>query len=244
MFQRVMGSFLAMGFGLSVVACGDDGESGDGGEATPAISVTSPAFQDGQAMPDEYTCTGKNFPYSGMPPVDHTSPQLNWAAGPEGTLSYAIVFRDMTLTTGAMIDERGYHWAIYDIPASVLSLPKALPSGSSVAAVPGAKQSSGALFNNGFVGPCPSWGVAPGSPLLGMEPAPTVKTDTYHFTVYALPTATITPPPARPAPPMGSPPISYVKDLDDYFAKNKIASGVLKTTSSAQPAMFATPPAM
>ena len=77
-----------------------------------------------------------------------------------------------------------------------------------------------------------------------MDPAPTVKTDTYHFTVYALPMAKITAPPARPAPPMGSPPISYVKDLDDYFTANKIASGVLKTTSSAQPAMFATPPAM
>jgi phosphatidylethanolamine-binding protein (PEBP) family uncharacterized protein len=179
-----------------------------------------------------------------MPPVDHTSPQLNWSAGPEGTQSYAIVFRDMTLTTGSMLDERGYHWAIYDVPASVLSLPKALRSGNPITAVPGAVQFSGPLFNDGFVGPCPSWGVAPGSPLLGMDPAPTVKTDTYHFTVYALPMASIVPtaPPMRPAAPMGSPPVSYVKDLDDYFAANALASGKLVTMSSAQPAMFATPP--
>lgn len=242
MFQRVIGSFAVLGIGFSVVACGSEDEGGDGGQSPAAISVTSPAFQDGQTLPDEYTCTGKNFPYSGMPPVDHTSPALNWGAGPEGTQSYAIVFRDMTLTTGAMIDERGYHWAIYDIPATVLSLPSALPSGSSVAAVPGAQQFSGALFNNGYVGPCPSWGVAPGSPLLGMDPAPAVKTDTYHFTVYALPVAAITPPAMRPPAAMGAPAVSYVKDLDDYFAANAIASGKLVTTSSAQPAMFATPP--
>ena len=42
---------------------------------------------------------------------------------------------------------------------------------------------------------------------------------------------------------MGAPAVSYVKDLDDYFAKHAIASGKLVTTSSAQPAMFAPPPA-
>jgi len=244
MLQRA-NFWLAVGIGLSSVACGDESEEPAPAAAAP-IPVTSPAFTDGQPIPDEYTCVGKNFPYSGMPPVDHASPALNWTAGPSGTQSYAIVFRDMTLTTGATIDERGYHWAIYDIPSSVLSLPRALPSGNPIAAVAGAKQYSGGLFNDGFVGPCPSWGVAPGSPLLGMDPAPTVKTDTYTFTVYAMPMATIpaATPPMRPAPPMGSPPISYVKDLDDYFAANALTKGQLTTTSSAQPAMFAPPPAM
>jgi phosphatidylethanolamine-binding protein (PEBP) family uncharacterized protein len=231
-----------MGIGLLSTACGDDADS-DGNESpAPTIAVTSPAFMNGATIPDQYTCVGKNFPYSGMPPVDHLSPALTWAAGPANTQSYAIVFRDMTLTTGATIDERGYHWAIANIPASVLSLPEALPSGNPIAAVPSAKQFSGALFNNGFVGPCPSWGVAPGSPLLGMDPAPTVKTDTYHFTVYAMPMATIVEPPMRPPAAMGAPAVSYVKDLDDYFAANKLASGKLETTSSAQPAMFQTPP--
>jgi len=235
---------FVVGIASFSVACGDDSEE----PAPPAapLSITSPAFTDGQMIPDEYTCVGKNFPYSGMPPVDHTSPQLNWSAGPSGTQSYAIVFRDMTLTTGATIDERGYHWAIYNIPASVLTLPRALPSGNPIAAVASATQFSGGLFNDGFIGPCPSWGVAPGSPLLGMDPAPTVKTDSYTFTVYAMPMASIPSgtPPMRPAPEMGAPPISYVKDLDDYFAANALTKGQLGTTSSAQPAMFATPPAM
>ncbi len=232
-----------MGIGLLSTACGSEDEGDDGGGSpTPTISITSSAFASGATIPDQFTCVGKNFPYSGMPPVDHHSPPLSWAAGPSNTQSYAIVFRDMTLTTGATIDERGYHWAIFNIPASVLSLPEGLPSGNPIAAVPSAEQFSGALFNNGFVGPCPSWGVAPGSPLLGMDPAPTVKTDTYNFTVYALPMATITEPPMRPPAEMGAPAVSYVKDLDDYLAANKIASGKLETTSSAQPAMFQTPP--
>lgn len=240
MLQRTSISLVLVGIGLSSVACGDEDE--EQGTPTDSFAISSPAFTNGQAIPDEYTCVGKNFPFSGMPPVDHTSPALNWTAGPEGTMSYAIVFRDMTLTTGATIDERGYHWAIYDMPATVLSLPRALPSGNPIAAVSGAQQFSGGLFNNGFVGPCPSWGVAPGSPLLGMDPAPTVKTDTYTFTVYAMPTATITAPAMRPPPAMGAPAVSYVKDLDDYFAANSLGKGQLTTTSNAQPAMFATPP--
>jgi phosphatidylethanolamine-binding protein (PEBP) family uncharacterized protein len=178
-----------------------------------------------------------------MPPVDHTSPELSWTAGPAGTLSYAIVFRDVTLTTGDMIDERGYHWSIYDIPADVHSLPKALPSDNPIDEVPGAKQYSGELFNDGYIGPCPCWSVAPGSPLLGTDPPPMVHTDQYTMTVYAMPVATITEPEMRPAAGEGEPAISYVKDLDDYFAASSLGSAQLATHSDAQPAMFATPPA-
>ena len=239
-FSRSSMSLLTFGVGLFAAAT-----NGCSDEKSPAttFAITSAAFQDGQAIPDEYTCTGKTFPYSGSPPVDHTSPQLSWTAGPAGTMSYAIVFKDTTLTTATPINELGYHWAIYNIPTSVLSLAKGLPSGNPIAAVTGAKQYSGPLFNDGFVGPCPSWSVAPGSPLLGTDPAPTVSTDSYTFTVFAMPTATITEPTMRPAPATDAPPISYTKDLDDTLIANAIASAKLATTSSAQPAMFATPPA-
>jgi phosphatidylethanolamine-binding protein (PEBP) family uncharacterized protein len=135
----------------STAGCSDE-------ESSAAFTLTSPAFQGGQALPEEYTCAGKTFPYSGSPPVDHVSPQLSWTAGPANTMSYAIVFKDVTLTTATPINELGY------------------------------------LFDDGYVGPCPSWSVAPGSPLLGMTPAPTASTDSYTFTVFALPTATITKP--------------------------------------------------
>lgn len=206
------------------------------------MTISSPDVAEGATLPDQYTCAGKDFPYSGMPPVDHLSPALSWTAGPEGTLSYAIVFTDVTLTTGEMINELGYHWAIYDIPTSVTSLPQGLPSGNPVTAVPGATQYSGALFNSGYVGPCPSWGVAPGSPLLGMDPPPMASLDTYTFTVYAMPFANATAPAMRPPPAEGEPAVVYVRDLDEYFLANSIGLAKLTVTSSAAPANFATPP--
>ena len=231
---------LLAGLGLLGIGCSDDGDD-DQPSDPAAFELTSPAFDAGQALPLEYTCTGKNFPFSGSPPVDHTSPELTWTAGPANTQSYAIVFKDVTLTTGTPLNELGYHWAIYNIPASVRSLPRALASGNPIAAVAGAKQYSGPLFNDGYVGPCPSWGVAPGAPPL--DPPATVVTDNYTFTVFAMPTATITAPAERPAPGADAPPISYVRDLDDYFLANAIGKTSLATTSNAQPAMFATPPA-
>lgn len=238
---------LGIGFGLFGAGCsddtdGDDGSGGTGGTGG-GFTLTSSGFTDGQTMPLKYTCDGKNFPYSGMPPVDHLLPALNWTAGPADTQSYAIVFKDVTLTTGTPINELGYHWAIWNIPASVRALPEGLPSGNPVAAVAGAQQFSSGLFNHGYIGPCPSWSVAPGSPLLGMTPPPTVSTDSYTFTVFAFSTATVTPPGMRPAPAEGEPSISYVRDLDEFFIAEATATAALHTTSSAQPAMFATPPA-
>jgi hypothetical protein len=75
--------------------------------------------------------------------------------------------------------------------------------------------------------------------LLGSDPPPTVSTDNYTFTVFAMPTATATEPAMRPAM-MG---VTWVRDLDDSFLSQAIGTAVLKATSDAQPAMFATPPA-
>jgi len=223
-------SVLIIGVGLLGSGCSDD-----------EFEITTPAFKSGDAMPAEYTCANKNFPYSGTPPVDHTMPELSWTEGPDDTQSYAIVFRDVTLTTVTAarptIDERGYHWAIWNIPASVRSLPKGLPSGNPVAAVPGAEQYSGGLFNDGYIGPCPSWAVAPGANM----PDATVSTDNYTFTVYAFSAASLTKPAMRTAV-MDGPPISYVKDLDDAFIAQSIGKASLGATSNAQPAMFALPP--
>lgn len=226
---------LVIGLGLVAGGCGDDDESGSSGNA---LTLTSPAFEDGQPLPSEYTCAGKNFPYSGIPPVPHTLPELDWKGGPKDTQSYALVFRDVTLTTGTDIDERGYHWAIWNIPASVESLPKNLSSGNPIPNLSGAQQYSGPLFDDGYVGPCPSWAVAPGAPPPeeGADP-PKVKTDSYTFTLYAFPsTLTV---PAAPTE-MGA---SYVHVLQDFFVANATATAVLGTTSDAQPAMFAVPPA-
>jgi phosphatidylethanolamine-binding protein (PEBP) family uncharacterized protein len=58
-----------------------------------------------------------------------TSPLITWTAGPEGTVGYAVVLRDMSKDLN--------HWAIWNIPASVTSLPAAFgtPSGDFAEAV-------------------------------------------------------------------------------------------------------------
>lgn len=93
-------------------------------------------------------------------------PGLEWTPGPEGTMSYALVFVDATLY--AMNDPLGNHWAIWNIPASTLALPK----GMKMADIP-----EGATQTGNFLGPCPSFG--------GQQ------THEYEFALYAMPTATV-----------------------------------------------------
>ena len=70
--------------------------------------LTSPALNEGDPLPDEFNGNGEGA----------TLP-LEWKGAPQGTQSYALVMdhidRDGILKT---------YWTLYDIPASVTSLPK------------------------------------------------------------------------------------------------------------------------
>ncbi|MFZ5893162.1 MAG: YbhB/YbcL family Raf kinase inhibitor-like protein [Myxococcota bacterium] len=137
------------------------GGSGGGGGATGFV-LTSPNHTDGAMFASKYTCADKGFSGSVLP-------ALNWTEGPSGTKSYAITFIDTTLSK--QNDPKGYHWVIWNIPASVKSLPEALTD-AQAKAIP-------AKENSAFLGPCPNFGTAP----------PTgSKTDNYEFTLYALST--------------------------------------------------------
>ncbi|MBA7709640.1 hypothetical protein ES703_118562 [subsurface metagenome] len=52
-------------------------------EGKIALSVTSTAFQDGDKIPDNYTCQGQDI-----------SPPLAWSEPPEGTQSFALIMDD------------------------------------------------------------------------------------------------------------------------------------------------------
>ena len=66
---------------------GTGGEDASGGAASPTtattLRLTSPAFENGAAIPSDFTCVG-----------DDVSPPLSWTGVPAGTAELAVVVRD------------------------------------------------------------------------------------------------------------------------------------------------------
>lgn len=170
-------------------------------------------------MPEATTCEGKLF-------ASGVSPAVNWTAGPEGTLSYAMTFTDLSILatrdpTDNTLYNQGYHYVIWDIPAATLGIPANLGSGFEPAEIPGAKQWS--KFNDyGYMGPCPNM-----PPTDGVEPPP-LNNDTYSFTVYAMPLATL------PVPALVADGPSFARVMDDYLRENALAAAEYRGTSNAQ----------
>ncbi|MBX3221296.1 MAG: YbhB/YbcL family Raf kinase inhibitor-like protein [Labilithrix sp.] len=159
--RSVLATSLALALAAaSVIACSststvtptdtsDAGGAGPGGEADedagsgePAgpMTLTSTAFDDGDELPPVHSCQGEGG-------KKEVSPPLSWTPGPEGTLSYAIVFIDATTDF--------LHSAIYDIPADTTSLAQGLAAKYELSKPAGAKQSLSYKGTPGYAGPCP-----------------------------------------------------------------------------------------
>jgi len=136
------------------VGAGSGGMGGSGAGGSGGFTLTSSVITEGGMFPDMNTCAS----------TSDSSPDLTWTTGPSGTSSYAIILLDTTNSLD--------HWVIWDIPASVTSLPAMLDSSATLTTPAGAMQK--AIQGNGYYGPCPS----------GMD-------HVYKFTVYALPVATL-----------------------------------------------------
>jgi phosphatidylethanolamine-binding protein (PEBP) family uncharacterized protein len=188
-------------------------KGGDHGD----FQITSPAFTDGSPLPDESTCNGKPFGAG-------TAPALEWANAPQHAKSFAIVFKDISLTTATPQDPRGFHNVIWDIQKNTNSLPAALPGTEFLAEVKDARQWS-RYSPYGYLGPCPNF-----------NPALPVRTDTYAFTLYALDAKILDYPPPDPAIP------NYTKVMDDFLATRAIAMTELRVTSAAVPSAPPVPP--
>lgn len=176
------------------------------------FSVTVEGFDSCEPIPAVHTCEGKPFP-------EGTSPAISWTEGPEGTESYAVVFKDITILattdpSNAMIYNRGYHWAMWDIPADTTELPAELGEGYNSEDVEGAVQWAN-FKDYSFFGPCPNFDPAnPGS-----------VEDSYSFTVYALPVTEAVIPAITG---------STVRAMDDYFKSIALAVTEYRGTSDAQ----------
>lgn len=181
------------------------------------FTVSSDDFSFCGAMADENTCEGKLFPTS-------VSPEVNWTEGPEGTMSYAITFTDITILAVRDPEDptynQGYHYVIWDIPADVLTLPAELDDGHLPDGIEGARQ--WAPFQNyAFMGPCPNM-----PPPEDGDPPP-LNNDAYSFTVYALPVETLDVPQMMEG-------WSFPRLMDEYLKDNALAAAEYRGTSDAQ----------
>lgn len=64
------------------------------------LRLQSKSFEDGQAIPDKYTCNGQDV-----------SPELHWSGAPKNTKCFALIVEDPDAPTLNFT-----HWVIFNIP--------------------------------------------------------------------------------------------------------------------------------
>ena len=137
------------GGALGIDAGGDAVDSGPPGP----FALSSSAFEENGIIVRKYRCQGENV-----------SPALSWTPGPPTTKSYAITMR----SAGSP------HWALWDIPADVRSLPEAIERLPMPPVPAGSKQCKPNVDGStwyGYAGACPMGGT-------NLRP--------YYFELYAL----------------------------------------------------------
>lgn len=101
------------------------------------LSISSPAFQDGERIPAKYTCQGQDI-----------SPPLKWSQVPNETQSLALILDDPDAPSGVFT-----HWVIFNLPPDSRELPEAVPAASQLPS--GALQGKNDFGKIGYGGPCP-----------------------------------------------------------------------------------------
>ena len=144
------------------------------------FALTSPDFAFCGEIPASMTCDGNDFGTG-------ASPSFTWSGAPAGSMSFAAVFKDISILADAdpATERFGYHWVMWNIPASATSLPGAMTGGYHSTEVPGALQWS-SLGSYGFFTPCPN-------PFPREAPmfACSLVNDSYALVLYALPMASL-----------------------------------------------------
>jgi Raf kinase inhibitor-like YbhB/YbcL family protein len=103
------------------------------------LTLTSPAFADGDRMPVKYTRDGDNL-----------FPPLRWTGAPDGVKSYVLLVEDPDAPNGTF-----RHCAIMNIPADVTELPQSVDTAPGWSSLKYARNDFG---NAGYDGPEPPKG--------------------------------------------------------------------------------------
>ena len=119
----------------------------DRGESTSApitnmmaIQLQSSAFMQGAAIPEMYTCDGKDV-----------SPPLTWGSGPEGTEAWALIVDDPDAPSKTWV-----HWVLFNLPHSPQVLSAGVPTSGDLPG--GGHQGKNDFGKLGYGGPCPPVG--------------------------------------------------------------------------------------
>jgi Raf kinase inhibitor-like YbhB/YbcL family protein len=97
-----------------------------------AITVSSPAFGDGEPIPPELTCDG-----------DDHSPPLAWQGVPDGAAELALVVDDPDAPGGTYV-----HWVVVGLEGASTGVGEATVP-------PGARQAANSAGHARYDGPCP-----------------------------------------------------------------------------------------
>ena len=104
------------------------------------ISIQAEGFNEGDMIPDEFTCKGRDI-----------SPSISWKGIPAGTQSITLIMDDPDAPGGTFV-----HWVIYNIPSQTWNLPKGMPQDKTLA--DGSMQGMTDFGQPGYGGPWPSSG--------------------------------------------------------------------------------------
>lgn len=103
-------------------------------QAPDMITVTSPAFENGQPIPARFTCDGDG---------DGEQPPLAWEGVPEDAAALALIVDDPDAPRGTFV-----HWVLLDMPVGTTELDSgAIPAG--------AVQARNSAGGASYFGPCP-----------------------------------------------------------------------------------------
>jgi Raf kinase inhibitor-like YbhB/YbcL family protein len=118
--------------------------SADAGLAM-ALTLTSPAFDNGGKIPSRYTCEGENV-----------SPPLAVAGVPAGANSLALILDDPDAPDPKAPQRVWVHWVVHNLPPDTASLPENAGSGAGLPN--GAVIGTSDRKQNAYHGPCPPIG--------------------------------------------------------------------------------------
>ena len=129
--MRRLASWAAV---LAVLAgCGSEKVSGPPPAAPTRMTLSSPAFGGGAAIPRRFTCDGAN-----------ASPPLRWSRPPAGARSLALLMEDPDAPGGTFV-----HWTAYGLAAR---------AGGLEAGQRAPREGTNSFGDRGYGGPCPPGG--------------------------------------------------------------------------------------